>query len=111
MPTRTLAADADRPLVPTVGMPCTICHWTDREPAHVSHVSPGGKLLRTRDAKWRAVDIGHNYFGHQEYLVEADPEGNERTFTLRKDGRWRARGGQGPSLSLGHARRYHDPHF
>lgn len=95
---------------PTVGMPATYSCWTDCHPAHVSWVSASGKTIRTRDAKWQTGE-GFDYYAQGPYIITPDPEGCERTWTLRKDGRFRLKGSKSYRLSLGHARYYQDPHF
>lgn len=93
---------------PVVGMPATICHWTDRDPATVTYVSGGGKLLRVRTDSYTVV-AGSESDGSAKYEYSENPAGKELTFRRTKAGNWRSP--NGTVLALGNRRRYYDPHF
>lgn len=92
---------------PTVGMPCTITHYSDREPAEVISVTPSGKTIKVREMTATRTDK-NGMSECQTYSYASDPEGEIHTFRLTKKG-WRAKGGAG--LWLGRAEKYHDFSF
>lgn len=98
---------------PRVGMPATVCYYTDRDPATVVRVSKTLKTVFVKLDKWKVVD-GSEYNGSAKYRYEHDPEADEIEFRLRKNGRW-VRAGEstkeGTRLVLGRRRRFYDPHF
>lgn len=96
------------PTVPVVGMPCSFSCGSDRSPGHVSKVWPSGKTILVREAKVE-TGPGFDYYAQHPYIITPDPEGYERKFTLRKNGKWKSVGGT-YRLGLGHASKYHDPH-
>lgn len=67
-----------------IGSGATLLHFTDREPATVIAVSTSGKMITIRQDKV----VGPVNEGGYAYKFEADPNGTERKFSLRKDGRW-----------------------
>ncbi len=98
---------------PEVGMGVSFSCWTDRYPGHISYVSPSGKLIRVRTAK-HAPGPGHHYYNNPVWIITPDPEGAERVFTLRKNGRWVEKGSGmkgGYRCGLGVASYHHDPSF
>ena len=97
----------------TIGTPCTINYWSDREPAEVIEVRDNGKSLIVRRMDYKCIS-GSAHDGSAEYEYFSDEEGLVETYTLRKNGRYIAKGQgskNGTSLSVGFARRYYDPHF
>lgn len=94
-----------------VGDPATVCYWSDRDPATVIEVK--GKRVIVQLDSWKVVS-GHINDGSAEYEYERNPEGRIMVFSLRKNGRLVARGGNarsGTGLGLGYRRHYYDPHF
>lgn len=99
----------ETPIIPVVGMPCSFSCGSDRNPGHISKVWPSGKTVLVREAQ-AVPGPGFDYHANQNYVITPDPDGYERRFTLRKNGRWVSKGGT-YRLGLGHASKYHDPHF
>lgn len=100
---------------PYVGMPATICHWSDRSPVVVVEVAASGKRIKTAPVAYRRVD-DNGMSESQSYEFDTEPiEGaRPKVWSLRKNGRWVEVGlaiGQGPGLSLGHFAAYYDYSF
>jgi hypothetical protein len=98
---------------PLFGMPATICHYTDRDPATISFVSSSGKRVKVRVDNWEVIS-GGEHDGSAQYKYTENKDGAEWEFTLRSNGRWVKTGEsakQGTFLKIGHRRRYCDPHF
>lgn len=102
---------------PEVGMPATICHWSDREPATVVEVlrfKSGAKVgqvrgvVVTRDT-WTVVK-GSEYDGSAQYEYESKPYGTKITFLVNARGQYVRKGGS-DKLALGSRERYSDPSF
>ena len=101
---------------PEVGMGATILHWSDRSAATIVEVQrfKGGK----RAGQVKAVVIqgdkatrtdSNGMSESQTYTFEAQPDSPKRTFTLRKDGRYRDSGGT--VLRIGSRDEYYDYSF
>lgn len=104
-------------LEPELGMPCTVCYLSDSHPARIV----GWK--RNRDNKvthvqaqlddWKIIK-GSEQDGSAEYVYTENTSNPCAWYRLRKNGRWVRQGmslNDTPSLSIGHKRRYYDPHF
>lgn len=104
-------ANAARPITPGDG--ATVLSWSDRQAATVTRVSPNGKTIAIReDIAKRTDDRGMS--DSQSYAYTFDFSAAEREWTLRTDGRWRARGTTkrtSPGLALGYRDHYHDYSF
>lgn len=101
--------DAIKAIVPEVGMPCTVCYWSDYRAATIVRVeTPNRVVVRFNETK--CLDY---YDGRYEILPEFDCLGEE-TFTKRRNGRWVQVGHQyrdGVLLALHYQRHYIDPSF
>ncbi len=98
---------------PAVGDAATIIQWTDRQPATVVAVSASGKTVHVQWDKARRVD-NYGMSDCQVYEYERNPEGCIDVFTLRKNGRWVAKGSalhSGQGLLIGRREKYHDFSF
>lgn len=99
---------AVRAIVPEVGIPCTICYWSDKRAATVARIISPTK-----------IEIDHNevkcldfYAGEYEIL----PKLQERTevFTKRRNGLWVMEGQKskdGVKLMLHYQDHYIDPSY
>lgn len=93
-----------------VGQGCSFGVGNDSYPCTVIDASPSGKTLKTRDAAVKVVS-GSGHDGSAVYEFSENPEGAEREWSLRSDGRFWQVGGKHTLLSTnGYAKRY-DPHF
>lgn len=95
-------------IVPKVGLPCTICYWSDYRAATVSRII-SDKKIAVRHNKTNCLDW---YGGRYEILPELD-EG-EDIFTKRKNGAWCMEGQptkDSVKLMLHYQRHYIDPSF
>jgi hypothetical protein len=98
---------------PKVGDGATTCVFSDCNPATVTWVSPTGKTVKARGDNWKVVS-GGEHDGSAEYEYSPDPNAYESTYTLRKNGRYVQKGESmrhGMRLSVGHRRRYYNPHY
>lgn len=101
------------PATPVVGQGATILHWTDRSPATVVEVSGKGKTVVVQDDNYQRTD-SNGQSESQDYIYSPNPQGNKRTYTLRKNGRWVAKGENlvnGSRVALGNRERYYDYSF
>jgi hypothetical protein len=99
---------------PVAGLPCTFCVGSDRYPGQVVAVKGAKRIVVQRVCYSANAAAGHDYFGGQKWLIHFDqPEGDEKVYTLRSNGRWVQVGVDAKygDLVLGHARAYSDPHF
>lgn len=112
-----MAELANRPLMADASDAATVHCGSDANPATVLG-QVGGFVTIQMDA-WKVVK-GGEHDGSAEYEYRADPNGARLHFrrnkknryvpvVLNDKGRW-INGGYG-NLSLGHRRRYYDPHF
>jgi len=95
---------------PYVGMPATIIMYTDRVAAQVTRVE--GKSVFVRRHRVKAKHTGMTDTGQEWELGEL--EGEEREFTLRKNGKYVEKGSSflnGLVVWLGVADHYHDYSF
>jgi hypothetical protein len=90
-------------LRPFPGLRLTWTIWTDRHPLTVVNVSPAGKKIVAREDKGELIKKGESTPGgfaahwhvHPEWKSVEDPNGTERTFTLRGKGNrtvWKLKG-------------------
>ena len=95
-------------IVPKVGLPCTICYWSDMRAATVSRIISDRKIA-VRHNKTNCLDW---YGGRYEILPEL--EEGEDIFTKRKNGAWCMEGQalkDGVRLMLHYQNHYIDPSF
>jgi hypothetical protein len=103
---------------PEVGMPATICQWTDRSPATVVEVlrfKTGPKAGQLKGVVVTADEYkvvkGSMHDGSAQYEYTPQPDSpNRATFLIDQHGRYVRKGG-GDKLSLGHREAYRDPSF
>ena len=94
-------------LKPEIGMGCTILYYTDRHAATIIGVSKSGKVVTVQEDK--AIRTDKNGMSEsQSYRYERDTNGKTQTFSLRKNGIWRARKSTHPTLHIGDKNHYHD---
>jgi hypothetical protein len=98
---------------PVVGMPATICYWTDREPATVVEVRTPRKIGVKINCANRIDNNGMSEAQDYEYLENEFESQTIYWFSLTKDRRWRQRGtgGKGNQLVLGYREKYYDFSF
>jgi hypothetical protein len=96
-----------------VGAPATIQGWSDRHAATVIAISKSGKQISVRED--RAIRLDSNGLSEsQEYRFEPNPNGRERRFSKRADGRFVEVGQPARSGSrcyVGYRDEYRDPSF
>ncbi len=110
---------------PEIGMPATLCGWTDRYPGTVVEVvaKPGKPVFVTiqeDDAKAPA-GVCNTFTEMQTWEYTANPNGCTYTFRQRADGKWEevrksesgrwSKTGAGRGLVLGRREKYRDPSF
>lgn len=96
-------------LVPEVGLPCTICYWSDRCAATVTRITSPTKIEVTHN-QVKCLDY---YAGDYEILPELEAD-HVDVFTKRKNGRWCMEGQptkDSVKLMLHYQRHYIDPSF
>ena len=103
---------------PAVGMPATLTHYTDRDPATV--VGWDGKTLSVTIDDYKRVD-DNGMSESQQYEYTSNPDGPLYQFRRDKTGRWsrvfknaqtgRWRMARGPGLIIGFRQKYHDFSF
>lgn len=92
-----------------VGMPCTYSVGSDRSPAHVSRISESGKTVWIKPATVVGLDVGHDYFSNQKWIIEKNDDAPEKRLHKDKQGNWKMN--QYSYVTFGEARNYEDPHF
>lgn len=105
-----LTANSKNTITPVVGIGATILMWSDRLPCTVIEVSKSGKSVVVQHDEYTRTD-NNGMSECQDYEFAPNPEGQKRTFTLRKNGRWVVEGSgmkSGECLSIGHRNRYYD---
>lgn len=95
-----------QPIVPEVGMGCTMLSWTDRYAGTIIKVTPCTITVQ-RDKTTRIDNNGLSEL--QEYRYERDPDGTTYIFRKTKKG-WRC-SGHGMGLLIGERREYYDHSF
>ena len=108
--------DGVAPFEPEIGMGATILYWSDRKAATIVDITrfksgpKAGQVkaitvqqdIATRTDSWGMSDA-------QSYNYQPDPDAPTRTFSLRKDGRYRDSGGT--SIRIGSRDQYYDYSF
>lgn len=96
-------------IVPEVGLPCTICYWSDKRAATVTRIISPTKIEVTHNE----VECLDYYAGRYEILPELET-GHTDVFTKRKNGKWCMEGQptkDSVKLMLHYQRHYIDPSF
>lgn len=101
---------------PQIGMGCTVCYITDSRPATIINIKKkNGKVTHIEIQYDKSILIeGSEYDGSAKYEYERDPNGIKECYRLRKNNKYVVQGAplnHGPVLSVGHRRKYYDPHF
>lgn len=95
-------------IVPCVGLPCTICYYSDKRAATVTQIISEKKIEVTHNVV-KTIDY---YAGDYEVLPDLMPRTD--IFTKRRNGKWVMEGQavrDGVVLMLHYQRHYIDPHF
>lgn len=95
-------------IVPCVGLPCTICYYSDKRAATVTDIISGKKIEVTHNVV-KCLDY---YAGDYEVLPDLMPRTD--IFTKRRNGQWVMEGQaakDGVVLMLHYQRHYIDPSF
>lgn len=95
-------------IVPCVGLPCTICYYSDRRAATVTRIISEKKIEVTHN-EVKCLDY---YAGDYEVLPDLRPRAD--IFTKRRNGQWVMEGQSvrdGVVLMLHYQRHYIDPSF
>lgn len=95
-------------IVPKVGLPCTVCYWSDKRAATVTRIISPRKIEVTHN-EVKCLDY---YAGDYEILPDLD--GHVDVFTKRRNGRWCMEGQSmkdSVQLMLHYQRHYIDPSF
>lgn len=95
-------------IVPCVGLPCTICYYSDKRAATVTRIISEKKIEVTHNVV-KTIDY---YAGDYEVLPDLMPRTD--IFTKRRNGQWVMEGQSvrdGVVLMLHYQRHYIDPHF
>lgn len=105
---------------PYVGMPATVCFWTDRSPATVVEVNMKKRYIVVQDDDFVRVDL-NGMSESQKYDYTPNVEGAKRIFRKNKQGKWvlcyinpetkRMVQSGGCGLALGRREKYHDYSF
>jgi hypothetical protein len=101
-----------------VGMPATVCMWSDRSPAEIAEVvlfKSGAKKGQIRGVKVRPMGYeivsGSEFDGSARYRYFPLPDAPAGRIYLRDErGRFQQANG-GNKLAIGSAEKYHDPSF
>lgn len=101
-----------------VGMPATVCDWSDRAPVEIAEVIrfKSGKragevrAVRVRAMKYEIIS-GSEFDGSAQYRYESDPSAPAGGLFLRDSRGQFQKAGKGAKLAIGRAERYYDPHF
>lgn len=103
---------------PEVGMPATVCHWSDRSPATVVEVlrfKSGAKAGQVKGVvvtgdKYKVVS-GSEYDGSAQYEYESQPDSPHRAvYLINQRGQYVLKG-ESTKLALGYREAYRDPSF
>jgi len=114
-PTNSLISNmmvANTQPVPEVGMGATIVMWTDRHACTIIEVSKSKRVIKVQYDKATRTD-SHGMSDCQSYSYERDTEGQVKTFTLRKHGKYVQKGDsmRGTHLVIGRREEYYDYSF
>lgn len=94
-------------------MGATMLCWSDRHACTITAVSPSGKSIEVkRDIATRTDKNGMSE--SQDYSYKPNPNAPAQTFTLRKNGKWVAKGSTmnaGTHLLIGKRDQYYDCSF
>lgn len=106
--TNWMMSDTRNQPTPVVGMGLTLLHWTDREVATITKVSPSGKTF------WFKADIATRIDSNgmsecQVYSYSPDDTAPERKAVLTRRGRWKEI--RGSQIRLDARIAYHDFSF
>lgn len=96
-------------IVPEVGLPCTICYWSDYRAATVTRIISPTKIEVTHNE----VECLDYYAGRYNILPKLE-EGHVDVFTKRRNGRWCMEGQatkDSVKLVLHYQRHYIDPSY
>ena len=104
-----LMENSDQSLQPEVGMGATLVGWSDRHAGTIVWVSPTGHQLGWAEDKATRTDT-NGMSDAQRYTYERNPDATVDTFTRRKDGSYRVKGGES-RLLLGVRDRHFDYSF
>jgi len=96
---------------PEVGMGATYCGWSDRHPYTVVEVKSPTTIVVQRDTATRVDSNGMSEV--QTYEYSRNPDAERVTVTLRRNGRWVAKGEPqtAGAFSLGRREKYYDYSF
>jgi hypothetical protein len=97
---------------PIVGTGCSILHWTDRTACTIIEVSENGKTVVVQeDNAVRTDKLGMT--DSQSYEYTPNPNGVKHTYTLRRNGKWVAKGEsiKGTRLMIGARQHFYDYSF
>ena len=94
---------------PEIGMGATIQHWSDRTACTVIRVYYNGKRVLLQKDLAKRIDA-NGMSESQQYDYTPDSNGSTYLATLRKDGRYRLKGGTSP-VSFGFRNEYYDFSF
>lgn len=105
---------------PHVGMPVTVCYWTDRSPGTIVEVNMKKRYIVVQDDDYTRVD-SNGMSESQVYEYTQNPKNPTRIFRKNKKGGWdycsinpasnRLIKAGGCSLYLGEREKYHDFSF
>lgn len=101
---------AVRAIVPEVGLPCTICYWSDKRAATVTRIVSPSKI----EVMHNEVECLDYYAGNYKVLPEIDTHMGVDVFTKRRNGLWVMEGQKskdGVKLMLHYQRHYIDPSY
>lgn len=93
---------------PEIGMGVTEYHFADHYPYTVVKVH-GAKSIDVQADNYYADPESTKGVGHQDWIIEPNPNGYIFTITLRKDGKWRRKGEsiKSPAFIVGKRSHYH----
>jgi hypothetical protein len=96
-----------------VGTPCTMLFWSDRYPAQITRVSQNGRTVWIRECRSEPAPGSCNAYTESQAWLVGEPFGEERPYTLRKNGKFVRKGDglRGQALLIGVAEKYIDPSF
>lgn len=91
---------------PQVGMGCTLCWWSDRDPYTIIKVSASGKTFWMQEDNARRTD-NNGMSDAQSYEYTPNPNGEVRQVRLTTRG-WKS---NGQRVAVGHRRKFYDYSF
>ncbi len=97
---------------PEIGMGATYSLGSDKYPFTIVAVSPSKRTIFVTEDTAKLVS-GTEQDGSAKYEYTARMDVPQEVFTLRKNGRYHRKGDstKGGCMTVGHRRRYNDPHF